>query len=57
VARSATFFIKQEMFYTNSQKCADTSVNYKLNPARVFKAQNGYAILCFGIKSVALQHF
>jgi hypothetical protein len=35
-------------FYTNSQKCDNTSVNYKPNPVRVLKAQNGYTIRSSG---------
>jgi hypothetical protein len=34
---------------TNSRKCANTFVNQKPNPVRVLNAQNGVAILCFGI--------
>jgi len=36
--------------HPNSRKCGNTFVDYKPNPVRVFKTQNGYAILCFGIK-------
>jgi hypothetical protein len=35
--------------YTNSQKCDNTSLNYKPSPVRVLKVQNGVAILCFDI--------